>query len=110
MRPMTTGETRLQRRIRRDFPEPGSAPEIMRLLDDLPRRTGEEIHGSERVQAAIILLARGSVQRFRDAVTLSTQDWRDLLVAADLAHNDWPDRLDWELGPVTSSPPGDGSE
>jgi hypothetical protein len=100
---MTTGETRLDRRIRRDFPEPGSAPEILRLLDDLPRRTGSKIHGSERVQAAIILLARGDIQRFRDAITLSTQDWRDVLVTADLAHEDWPARLDQELGPVTSS-------
>ncbi|MBE8519647.1 hypothetical protein ILP97_19450 [Amycolatopsis sp. H6(2020)] len=107
---MTTGETRLQRRIRRDFPEPGSAPEIMRLLDDVPRQTGNKIHGSERVQAAIILLARGDIQRFRDAVTLSTQDWRDVLVAADLAHEDWPARLDWELGPVTSSPPSESGK
>ncbi|WP_233225584.1 hypothetical protein, partial [Amycolatopsis sp. CA-126428] len=72
----------------------------------LPRQTGTEIHGSERVQAAIVLLARGSIRRFRDAVTLSTQDWRDVLVAADLAHDDWPARLDQELGPVTSSEDG----
>jgi hypothetical protein len=103
---MTTRETRLERRIRRDFPEPGSAPEIIRLLDDLPRRTGSKIHGGERVQAAIVLLARGDIRRFRDAVTLSTQDWRDVLVAADLAHDDWPARLDQELGPVTSSEDG----
>jgi len=107
---MTTGETRLQRRIRRDFPEPGSAPEVMRLLDDLPRRTGKSIHGSERVQAAIILLARGGIQRLRDAITLSTEDWRDLLIAADLAHDDWPARLDRELGPATPSPPSESSE
>lgn len=97
---METGENLLHRRIRQDFPEAGSAEEILRLLADLPRRTGSAALGSERVQAAIILLARGTFSRFRDAVTLATQDWRDVLVAADLAHDDWPAKLDRALGPV----------
>lgn len=108
---MATGETRLHRRIRRDFPEPGSAEEIMRLLAEVPRRTGSETPRSEtlrseRVQAAIILLAQGNVHRFRHAATSATEDWRDVLVAAGLAHDDWPAVLDRELGPVT---PGERS-
>ena len=27
-------------------------------------------------------------------------DWRDVLVAAGLAHEDWPERLDTYLGPA----------
>lgn len=91
---------RLERRIRRDFPEPGYADQLLRLLRALPEAAGydPEMLASERVQAAIVLLARGSARRFVDAVRLATQDWRDLLVAAELAHRDWPERLDTELG------------
>ncbi|MEV6109979.1 hypothetical protein AB0M28_35530 [Streptomyces sp. NPDC051940] len=93
--------TRLERRIRRDFPDPGSAPEIVRLLEELPETAGYDAahFASERLQAAIILLASGSVRRFRDAVRLALTDWRDLLVAAELADEGWPDRLQAELGP-----------
>jgi hypothetical protein len=92
---------RLERRIRRDFPEPGSAPEIMRMLSELPVAAGHDAEhfASERLQAAIVVTARGSVQRFREAVRLALTDWRDLLVAAELADEGWPDRLRAELGP-----------
>jgi hypothetical protein len=102
---VATNESRLHRRIRRDFPEPGSAAEILGLLAELPHQSGHDILGTERVQAAIILLAKGDITRFRHALTLSTQDWRDVLVAAGLADENWPTRLDQELGPVTSRSP-----
>jgi integrase len=91
---------RLERRVRRDFPERGSAPEILRILDALPDTAGydAEMFGSERLQAAIVLLAEGSIRQFREAIELALADWRDLLVAAELAQADWPDRLDVELG------------
>lgn len=38
-------------------------------------------------------------RRFREAVELVLTDWRDLLVAAELAQADWPGRLGAELGP-----------
>ncbi|MFI6585188.1 hypothetical protein [Embleya sp. NPDC050493] len=98
---MTTAGTRLERRIRRDFPEPGSAPEVLRILDALPDAAGHdrEVLRSERVRAAIVLLAEGDIGRFRRAVELAEVDWRDLLLDAELADADWPDRLDTELGP-----------
>ncbi len=92
---MTT--RRLFRRIRADFPEAGSAEEIARLVADA--------HETERVQAAIVLWASGDLGRFRDAVALAAQDWRDVLVRADLAHDDWPDKLDAQLGTDTDSAP-----
>lgn len=95
---MTEHVTRLERRIRRDFPEPGSAPEILRLLTELARHPDDHL-GSERVQAAIVLLADGDIGRFRQALDLGQTDWRDVLMAAGLADEDWPDRLDRELGP-----------
>ncbi len=42
---------RLRERIGRDFPAPGSAPEVARLV--------AECSDVERVQAAIVLWARG---------------------------------------------------
>ncbi|WP_406210476.1 hypothetical protein OH807_40780 [Kitasatospora sp. NBC_01560] len=92
---------RLEGRIRRDFPERGSAPEILRILDALPDTAGYDakMFESERLQAAIVVLAQGSIRQFREAVRLASTDWRDLLVAAELADADWPDRLSAELGP-----------
>lgn len=84
--------TRLERRIRRDFPEPGSAHGVLGLLTDLPRRAGydSEMFGSERVQAAAVSLADREFGRLRQALDLAVSDWRDLLVAAGLADADWP--------------------
>jgi hypothetical protein len=104
---MPVAGSRLDRRIARDFPEPGSAPEVRRLLDELPSVAGydpEHLSG-ERVRAAIVLLADGSISRFRDALRLAATDWRDLLVAAGLAHADWADLLDRRLGPETEPEP-----
>ncbi|HEV2343083.1 MAG TPA: hypothetical protein VGS97_03250 [Actinocrinis sp.] len=94
--------SRLERRIRRDFPAPGSAHGIITALDRLPDEAGygEEHFRTERIRAAIVLLADGDLSRFRDAVELAKTDWRDLLVAAGLAHADWPSLLDEALGPA----------
>ncbi|MFC9337397.1 hypothetical protein ACFT0G_03010 [Streptomyces sp. NPDC057020] len=94
---------RLERRIQSDFPESGSAAEIKRMLDELPDAAGydEEYFASERLQAAVVLLAEGSIRRFHEAIQLALRDWRDPLVAAELANESWPDRLQAELGPET---------
>jgi hypothetical protein len=51
---MTATTARLQRRIRRDFREPGAATGELRLLADLPQQAGYDgdVLASERVQAA----------------------------------------------------------
>ncbi|HWO60291.1 MAG TPA: hypothetical protein VNO31_09680 [Umezawaea sp.] len=55
--------------------------------------------GAERLGAAAVILAEGDVHEFRSAVRLANLDWRDLLVAGGLAHENWPDVLDEVLGP-----------
>jgi hypothetical protein len=90
-------ESRLSRRVRRDFPEPGSAGEVLRLLSGLVWFPDHPAH-SERVQAAVVILARGNLRRLNDNISLARADWRDVLVAAGLADEDWPARLDAELG------------
>ncbi len=82
---------RLAARVRRDFPEPGSAPEILRLL--------AEASDTERVQAAIVFTASGNIERLRAELALAKIDWRDVLVNGGLANDGWPAILDQELGP-----------
>jgi hypothetical protein len=96
---MTATTARLERRIRRDFPEPGAATGVLRLLTDLPQRAGYDgdILASERVQAAVVLAASGNLARLRQMLDLATA-WCDALVAAELADQDWQQRLDIELG------------
>jgi hypothetical protein len=71
---------RLQRRIERDYPDPGSAPAVARLVADASE--------TERTQAAIVLYARQDWDRLTHALVLAQQDWRDVLVGAELADED----------------------
>jgi hypothetical protein len=89
---VTVVSDRLRKRIERDFPEPGSAPAVIELVG--------AVEETERVQAAVVLWARGDLARLRDARDLASQDWRDVLVRAGLADEDWRSRLDAELGPL----------
>jgi hypothetical protein len=82
---------RLAARVRQDFPEPGSAPEIVGLL--------AEASDSERVQAAIVFTASGNMGRLRAELDLARIDWRDVLMNGGLAHKDWPAILNRELAP-----------
>ncbi|GIJ09740.1 hypothetical protein Van01_29540 [Micromonospora andamanensis] len=100
---MPTPTTRLVNRIRRDFPTPGSSDEVIARLTELP----PDAYGrqdAERVQAALVLAARGQWSRFAAGMELLREDWRDVLVAGGLAEGDWPERLDAEL-PDQATPP-----
>lgn len=81
---------RLLKRIEQDFPDEGSAEEVVRLV--------ETAEAGERLQAAIVLWRRGDLYRLRDALELAQRDWRDVLVRAELADADWPSKLDEVLG------------
>ena len=80
---------RLAHRIERDFPH-GDAHELAVLV----ARAAQ----SERVQAAIVLGAGGDPLHLRQQAKLAQIDWRDVLVNAGLAHDDWPAVLDQQLG------------
>jgi hypothetical protein len=97
---------RLQRRIERDFPETGSATEVARLvMDASDGRPFAHLSDDERIQAAIVLYAQQDRDRLADALALARLDWRDLLVGAELADEDWPRVLDMELGPAAPDEP-----
>lgn len=51
-------------------------------------------------QSALVVRTAGVWDRFTQNRALLDQDWRDVLVRADLADEDWHHRLDAILGPV----------
>ncbi|SDG75545.1 hypothetical protein SAMN05216553_11157 [Lentzea fradiae] len=86
---------RVAARVRGDFP----AEQVDEVLREVARtETGNQ--DVERVQAAVVLAARGDLERLTRLVELSHVDWRDLLMAAGLGHGNWPELLDEELGPA----------
>jgi len=82
---------RLERRVQEDF---GVDAEL--VLAALAELTGYA--ASERVQAAVVKLARGDLDHLDRELRETQIDWRDVLVAAGFAHEDWPERLDDYLG------------
>lgn len=90
---------RLHSRIARDFPEPGAAKGIEGALRKLAEELKDSRQDPERLMAAAVLIAQGDVDRFRRAVGIARQDWRDLLMGGGLGHEDWPRVLDEELSP-----------
>lgn len=60
-----------------------------------------ENDGSERIQAAMLMVAGGNPDRLLEAATLAETDWRDLLMSADLGTEDWPARVEAYLAPAT---------
>jgi hypothetical protein len=82
---------RLARVVRDDFGD--DARLVLSLLADL-----DGYAASERVQAAVVKLTGGDLGRLDRQLREARIDWRDVLVAAGFAHEDWPDRLDDYLG------------
>jgi hypothetical protein len=95
---------RLEAKVRHDFSAP-AADDALRRLDELNLPAAEK-QSRERIQAAIVLLAAGDPDKFGYHGKLAETDCRDVLVFSGLGDDDWPARLDKELGPsnVSSDP------
>ncbi|WRZ91236.1 hypothetical protein OHB54_20455 [Streptomyces sp. NBC_01007] len=91
---------RLYERIRRDFPDAHVARGVAGALSALAVELEESQQDTERLLTVAVLIAAGDIPRFRSAIRLARTDWRDLLVAGELGHDDWPHVLDEQLGPV----------
>lgn len=87
---------RVERYTRQRFDE-ADAELVLSALRDW-RIAYESEPPSERLIAAVVLAADGSLGGVDDAFRLAEQDWRDLLVAAGLQHDDWGMVLDSRLG------------
>lgn len=87
---------RLTRWITLEFSESTSGY-VLSALRDLPASViGHQ--NPERIQAALVIRTGGDLQEFQGMLRLAREDWRDLLVAADLGHDNWPGRLNDLLG------------
>jgi hypothetical protein len=96
---------RLARRIEIDFPQ--HADLVADRLHSLDGLVADSPQGHERILAAVVRLAGGRLDRLSQAIELAHTDWRDLLVAADLADETWPSRLSaWLDPPPTGDAPG----
>ena len=97
---------RIQRRIEAMFAE----SERRTVSELLMRDCAENLYsgqGNERIQAAVLKLADGSLEWLRYHVYRAQVDWRDVLMAARFgndvnAHNTW---LDQEYTPPTPGTP-----
>ena len=85
----------VRREVRARF-APADAANVEILLEatlrpflDNPARARER----DRVHLAVLKEADGNFERFARNLALAALDWRDLLVAAGLGHEDWPDVL-----------------
>lgn len=85
---------RIAERLGADFGP--STPRALSALACVPVAAGID---PERVHAAVVLVARGSLTLFDDAVEHAADDVRDLLDRAGLGEGDWRDRVDDEFGP-----------
>ena len=86
--------------VRQHFDE-ADAPLVLDALEDW-RIPYEDDPPSERLTAAVVLAAGGTLGGVDAAVRLAERDWRDLLVSAGLEHADWPQLLDRRLGPAAA--------
>ena len=87
---MTAVSPRVEARVRRDF-APADVDRVLRLLESLHA----EKQDPERYQGAVVILARGELQRAEWAASI---DWRDALVWSGMGGN-WYPVLDREFGP-----------
>ena len=87
---MAAVSPRVEARVRREF-EPADVDQVLRLLESLHA----EKQDPERYHGAVVILARGQVERARWAASI---DWRDAFVWSGLGGN-WYPVLDREFGP-----------
>ncbi|KGN29412.1 hypothetical protein N802_11475 [Knoellia sinensis KCTC 19936] len=87
--------SRLRQRLDSDFG--AAAPDLAAELERLPEsiNSGQD---PERIQASVVLGARGSVREFAAMVELARVDWRDLLVCGGLENADYVAVMRRQLG------------
>jgi hypothetical protein len=93
--PHVAVSSRPEARIRNDF-APAEAEAVLARLAGLKLALAEK-QSLERIQAAVVVSARGDADRFERTAALAETDWRYALVAGGLANEDWRARLDEEL-------------
>lgn len=82
---------RIAARVREDF----RSEEVEEALRELA--TTYDGQGSDRMQAAVVLKAEGSLKRLKREVRESNFDFRDALMGSGMENGDWPEVLEREF-------------
>ncbi|MEL6984858.1 MAG: hypothetical protein AAFO29_20685, partial [Actinomycetota bacterium] len=53
------------------------------------------------MHAAVVLASHGDLEMLEEQANLAERDWRDVLVSAGLANDDWAERLERAVGELT---------
>ena len=85
-------------RLDRDFGDRQQALDVIEMVNI----GSDGADFDERILTAMLISAAGNLDRLLDAASLAEEDWRDLLVNADLANEDLPDEVDGYLAPPPS--------
>ena len=85
-------DERIVARIRRDFPADEVDAVVGRLRSLSLPLAGDGPH--TRIEAALLALAAGSWSRLTAEAAQAEVDWRDTLVAAGFADDDWPAKVE----------------
>ena len=86
---------RIERYVRATFPEEQVAT-VLELLHEW-RISYESEPPHERLIAAVVLLAEGRADGLAVGVDIASLDWRDLLMAAGMEHDNWGTRFNEAL-------------
>lgn len=87
---MSAASERVERLVTGLFGPGGEGPvleRLARITDPLGHEVGERVH------AAVVLASHGDHEMLEEQAILAEVDWRDVLVSADLAQDDWAARL-----------------
>jgi hypothetical protein len=96
---MVPVSSRVRRRLVADFGPKGEdmARRVERAIDSAPLA---QLQDQERLHAAVVLAADGTVEGFEAQLELAQLDWRDVLMNAGLENFDYAVRTDAEFGPA----------
>jgi hypothetical protein len=95
-------------KIRQLFPAEHQ-PKVATILqnecgNNLPFLENLDKDGLDRIRFAALKLSNGSLKKLQEAVDLAKSDWRDLLVAAGVAHS-VDAHKQWKISKAPSRPP-----
>ena len=83
---------RLEDYVRHEL-RPADAGGVIARLDALELANAEK-QSLERIQAAVLLLTRGDIDRLEESVRIAERDWRDALVWSGMGNADWSHQLE----------------
>ena len=77
--------------IRRAVEKSFSRLDVPYILDVFDNPKNTVVHKKPRIQAALVILAKGNVKKFDKSLKDARSDWRDVLLYSGLEEANWPE-------------------